>query len=112
MIDPDLQKQLEAINSSLVAINQKKNPGIWRSFFNGMFGALGYLVGIIVVVIIVGWFLKTTGLIKPFQEQWQKFQTFMYQAEDTMSATQSQQGSLQKGSTITLPDGRKIQVSQ
>ena len=109
MIDPDLQKQLEGINQNLTEIKKKtRSPGVWRSFFNGVFGAFGYLVGIILVVLVVGWLLNKTGLIKPFQEQWQKFQNFMYQAENTMSATQqSGQGS---GSTFVLPDGRKVQV--
>lgn len=109
MIDPDLQKQLEGINQNLTEIKKKTGPpGVWRSFFNGVFGAFGYLVGIILVVVVVGWVLNKTGLIKPFQEQWQKFQNFMYQAENTMSATQ--QAGQGNGSTFVLPDGRKVQV--
>ncbi len=114
MIDPDLKIQLDQINQNLVAIEKNKSGGVWRSFFNGMFGAFGYLVGIVIVVILAGWFLNKTGLIMPFQEQWQKFQNFMYQAENTMSATQqqSQQGSIQNGQVYTLPNGQKVQVVQ
>jgi hypothetical protein len=115
MLDPELKDYLSGINLSLTEIKNKKTPGVWRAFFNGMFGALGYLVGIVIVVLAVGWFLNYTGLIKPFQEQWQKFQTFMYQAENTMSATQTQQGSSNgqgTGSIITLPNGQKVQIVQ
>jgi len=115
MIDPELKIELDQLNQNLTAIKNKSSPGIWRAFFNGMFGALGYLVGIVVVVAVVGWFLATTGLIAPFQEQWQKFENFMQQAEDTLSAThpqsQSQQGSSQNGSyMVTLPSGQKAEV--
>jgi hypothetical protein len=113
MIEPELQNYLSGINQSLTEIKKRKKPGIWRAFFNGMFGAFGYLVGIIIVVLIVGWFLNKTGLIAPYQEQWQKFQNFMTQAESTMSATQSgEQGSAPKGTIITLPNGQKVQVIQ
>jgi hypothetical protein len=117
MIDPDLKIELDQLNKNLEAIRNKSSPGIWRAFFNGMFGALGYLVGIVVVVAVVGWFLAKTGLIAPFQQQSQRFQTFMDEAENTLSATQpkpasSQQGSSQNGSyMITLPNGQKAQVT-
>ena len=117
MLDPDLQKQFDLINSNLVDIKIKKHGGIWRSFFNGMFGALGYLVGIVLVFALAGWILAKTGLIAPVEEQWQKFQTFMSQAENTLSATQpqsqqqTQEGGNQNGSyMITLPNGQKAEV--
>ena len=121
MIDPELKIELDQLNQNLTAIKNKSSPGIWRAFFNGMFGALGYLVGIVVVVAVVGWFLAKTGLIAPFQQQWQRFQTFMDEAENTLSATQPQsqsqpqQGSNQNGSSgsymVTLPNGQKAQVT-
>lgn len=118
MIEPELQNYLSGINQSLTEIKKKKQAGIWRSFFNGMFGAFGYLVGIILVVVIVGWFLQKTGLIAPFQGQWQKFQNFMTDAENTLHSSQSpsqdaQQGTqAPAGTIITLPNGQKVQVVQ
>ena len=53
MIDPDLKIELDKLNENLVAIQNKKSGGVWRAFFNGMFGAFGYLVGIVVVVVVV-----------------------------------------------------------
>jgi len=113
MIDPELQGYLSGINHSLTEIKEKRNPGIWRSFFNGMFSAFGYLVGVVLVIVIVGWFLAKTGLLIPFQDQWQKFENFMNQAESTLNTVnnvQNQQGSVQSGSIITLPDGSRVRV--
>ena len=117
MIDPDLKVQLDQLNQNLIEIKNKKGGGVWRAFFNGMFGAFGYLVGIVVVVVIVGWTLKVTGLLAPFQVQWQKFENFMTKAENVLgSEPQSQQGSGQnvnsQGQIYTLPDGEKVQVVQ
>ena len=116
MLDPELKDYLSGINLSLTEIKNKKHPGIWRSFFNGMFGAFGYLVGVVVVIVAVGWILQITGLIKPFQVEWQKFQTFMTQAESLLgssSQTQQGQGSAQDNRPIiTLPGGQKVQVVQ
>jgi hypothetical protein len=113
MIDPELHNYLSGINQSLTEIKAKRAPGIWRAFFHGMFGAFGYLVGIVLVVAVVGWFLAITGLIAPFQTQWQRFQDFMTKAENTISATQSvQQGSAPQGSVITLPNGQKAEIIQ
>jgi hypothetical protein len=118
MIEPELQNYLSGINQSLTEIKNKKQPGIWRAFFHGMFGAFGYLVGIVVVVVIVGWFLQKTGLIAPFQVQWQKFQKFMTDAENTLNSSQSASQNTQQGTEapvgtiITLPNGQKVQVVQ
>jgi hypothetical protein len=111
MIEPELQNYLSGINQHLVAIKAKKTPGIWRAFFNGMFGAFGYLVGVILIVILLAFILNKTGYLAQYQQQWQKFQDFMSQAENTMNTSQPQQGSGKPvGSIITLPDGTKVQV--
>lgn len=118
MIDPELKTQLDQINQNLSSIKNKRNGGVWRAFFNGMFGALGYLVGIVLVFALAGWILAKTGLIAPVEQQWQRFQTFMAEAESTLDATkpastQSQQGSSQvNGSIITLPNGQRVQIVQ
>ena len=119
MLDPDLQKQLDLVNTNLVAIRTKKNPGIWRAFFNGMFGALGYIAGLALVIVLLGWFLNKTGLLPEFQDQIKSFQVFMKQAEKLMGSSdtqqtnnaQTQQGSNQNSYMITLPNGQKAQVT-
>ena len=87
-MDPDLQKQFDAINANLVDIKTKKGQGIWQAFFNGMFGALGYVVGVAMIVLILGWYLNKTGTLPEFQKQIQNFQSFMTQAQKLMGAGQ------------------------
>lgn len=112
MIDPDLQKQLQAINTNLEQIKNKKS-GIWRAFFNGIFSALGYVVGLAIVIVILAWVLNKMGLLPQFQKQVSDFQTFMTNAEKLVNVgSNDQQGSKQQGSIITLPDGRKVQIVQ
>lgn len=112
MIDPDLQKQLVDINKSLFEIKTKKS-GIWRAFFNGMFSALGYVVGLALVIVLLGWILNKTGVLPSFQKQVQDFQVFMSNAEKVMAGdNQSSTNIKQQGNTFTLPDGRKVQIVQ
>ncbi len=115
MIEPELQHYLSGINQSLTEIKNKKQPGIWRSFFNGMFGAFGYLVGIALVIIIAGWILNKTGLLPQFQQQVKDFQSIIQGAKQLMAPPQnkSQQGSGVKGSyQVTLPDGQVVNINQ
>ncbi|HYV33471.1 MAG TPA: hypothetical protein VE973_01315, partial [Candidatus Limnocylindria bacterium] len=111
MIEPELQRYLSGINQHLTEIKAKKSPGIWRAFFNGVFSALGYVVGLALVVVILGWILNKTGLLPAFRAQVKDFQDFMGQAKKVMSTGDSnQQTSPQAGDTYTLPDGRKVKV--
>lgn len=121
MIDPDLKIELDQLNQNLVAIKDKKGSGIWRSFFNGMFGALGYIAGLAIVIAILGWVLKTTGLLKPFQEQMKTFTDLINTAkklvpsdEKPVTSQQPNQSQIQTSggqSTITLPDGSQVKVN-
>ncbi len=116
MLDPELHNYLSGINQNLVDLKNKKTPGIWRSFFNGMFSALGYLAGLALVLLILGWVLNKMGLTAAFQQQMRDYQSFFNEAKKVMSAGgQSGQGSSQtkNGETIiTLPDGRQVKVIQ
>ena len=110
MLDPELKNYLSGINQHLVDLKNKKNPGIWRAFFNGIFAAVGYVVGIAVVVIILGWVLNKTGLLTAFKQELKDFQVFVEQAKKVISVEPSpEQGS---GTTITLPDGQQIKVNR
>lgn len=112
MLDPELHNYLSGINQNLTEIKNKKSPGIWRSFFNGLFNAMGYVVGLVIMILILGFVLSKTGLLKQFQTQVEQFQSFMQSAQKMMSSSQNYQEQMQKGSVITLPNGEKIQVSQ
>ena len=68
MIDPDLKVELDQLNKNLTEINKKSgSAGIWRSFFNGVFGALGYVAGLALVVVILGGYCKKPGFCKPLR---------------------------------------------
>jgi hypothetical protein len=69
MIDPDLKVQLDQVNQNLIEIKNKKSGGLWRSFINGMFAAFGYIVGLALFLLVLGWFLQKTGLLKPYEDQ-------------------------------------------
>ena len=118
MIDPDLKIQLDTINESLLEIKKKSGSGgLWRAFFNGMFGALGYVVGLAIVVVIVGWFLQKTGLLKPVQDQINSFVDLIDSAkklipsDQNSSATQSNQQGSGTPTMVTLPNGQQIQIN-
>ncbi len=111
MIDPELQHYLSGINQNLTELKTKKTPGIWRSFFNGIFSALGYFIGLALVIVILGWIVNKTGLFASFKQQVDDFQDFMNQAKRVMTAGESgQQNANQVGNIYTLPDGTKVQV--
>src|SRR4051812_31542371 len=118
MIDPDLKVQLEQINQNLVAIEKKKGAGIWRSFFNGMFNALGYMVGLAIVVVIVGWILQKTGILKGVSDQVKSFMEIMNSAKKLIPQDSKESGAgdgskqgIAGDTTITLPDGRQMKVN-
>jgi hypothetical protein len=106
MIEPELQNYLSGINQSLTEIKNKKHPGVWRSFFNGVFSALGYFVGLALVITIVGFIAQKTGLLKNFQTQAKEFQEILRDAKSYLNSGSSQQ----EGDTVTLPDGRKVKI--
>lgn len=112
-MEQDLEKQLQEINSNLVEIKNKKQ-GIFRSFFNGMFSALGYIVGLALIVVILGWFLNRIGLLPVFKQQISDFQLLINQAKKIMDvgggATSNQQSGQGTDTLITLPDGKQVKV--
>lgn len=105
MIDPELQHYLSGINQHLVEIKKNQKVGIWRAFFNGVFGALGYAVGLAIVVGILGWVLKETGYLSKFRQQAKDLQEILNQLKDFRQPF-SETGE----SVITLPDGREVKV--
>jgi Na+/proline symporter len=113
MIDEELKSSLNEINKNLVDMKNKKYPGVWRAFFQGMFSAFGYLVGIVFVIFILGWFLNLIGVLPQVEKQIKDFQAFMGSAQKLMNNTDNTQPqSNNQGSyMITLPDGRKAEVT-
>jgi hypothetical protein len=126
MIDPDLKSLLEVINQNLNEIKKRSgHPGILRSFFNGMFGALGYVFGIVLVAIILIWFSSKMGWLSSFEQQAQNFSDVINQAKNltspalptngktttTGSASSSNAGGGDSLGTFTLPNGQKLNLT-
>jgi hypothetical protein len=120
MIDPDLKIELDKINQNLVAIQKNKGRGLWFSFFHGMFGALGYIVGLAIVVVILGWFLQKNGLLEAFVNQVKSFTDLVDSAKNlipsnktttTTTTTQTNQQSGGDPTTVTLPNGQQIKIN-
>lgn len=119
MIDPDLKIQLDIVNANLIAIKNKKSGGVWRAFFNGVFGAFGYVVGLVIVVFLLVWALQKTGMWQSFQGEVSNFTNLVNEAEKLLpsssqpsSSPQSQNTGSGGGETlVTLPNGQKIEVN-
>ena len=105
MIDPELEKHLAEINNNLVQIKKKTKTGIWRSFFNGIFSALGYLVGLTIVVVVVGWFLNKVGLLPAFKKQLADFSDFISEAKKVIAPDKQR-----SGTTVVLPNGQEVKI--
>ena len=112
MIEPEIKSYLERFDQRLQAIQYKKQ-GIWRSFFLGVFSALGYVAGLAIVIVILGWFLQKTGLWPAFKQQMQNFADVINQAKK-FTAPENQNSNSEGGGTFVGPDGKtyKINVSQ
>ena len=69
MIEQELKDHLEKINQNLIEIKQKTGTRFWRAFFNGVASGVGYLVGVAIVLVIVGYVLNTLGVIPAFRNE-------------------------------------------
>ena len=61
-------KKLEEIETTLKDIHKILKPSRWELFVQGLWRAVGYLVGLVATIAIVGWFLNIIGLIPFFKE--------------------------------------------
>ena len=127
MIDPELKTQLDQINQNLTELKKKTGPtSVWRSFFSGMMSALGYVVGIALVVMLLVWILQKTGLLPAFEQQVQSFTELVNGARQLLPSSTtgsnknqvpSTSGSPATNSTsggesmITLPNGQQLKVN-
>lgn len=110
MIDQELKQHLEALNVQLEGIKNKSGgAGIFRSFFNGMFGALGYIAGLAIVLVVLGWFLNKTGLLPAFKKQISDFQGIIESAKQLTTGAKEKMDKIDS-QTIVLPDGREVQL--
>jgi hypothetical protein len=116
MIDPDLKIQLDQLNQNLTEIKKKSGSGgVWRAFFNGMFSALGYVVGLVIVVLILGWILQKTGTLQAVETQINNFTDLVNSAKNLIPSNSDSSKSNQPTSgtptMVTLPNGQQIKVN-
>jgi hypothetical protein len=64
-MDEDRNKHLEEIEKSLKEIKDILTPTRWQMFVQGVWRAVGYLIGLILAIIIIGWLLNMMGYV-PF----------------------------------------------
>jgi len=74
MIDPELKSHLEKLESELAAI-RKPSGGLWQSFLRGCAYGVGYVLGAILIIVIIGWILNVIGVIPAFDRQVTEFRT-------------------------------------
>jgi len=91
-------------------MQKKSSGGIWRAFFNGMFSALGYVVGVALVVVLLGWVLQKLGPLQAFQNKVKDFGQIIDQAKRITGSGPNPTPGNGGETTVTLPDGRQVQV--
>lgn len=72
MIDPTLQTHLENIEKELTAMHND-SKSLRASFKRGVFYGAGYVVGIVLVIVLVGWILNIIGVIPALNAQVKDF---------------------------------------
>jgi hypothetical protein len=65
VLDQDKDKKLAEIEATLEDIHKILKPSRWEMFVQGLWRAAGYLVGLGLTILIIGWILNIMGLI-PF----------------------------------------------
>lgn len=68
MLDPELKEKLDLINKNLEMMNINIFPTRWKLFVQGLWRAVGYLVGLLLAVALLGWMLNIIGIVPIFQE--------------------------------------------
>ncbi len=113
MIEPELKNELDQINQQLAAISKKSGTSLWRAFLSGIMSALGYLVGLAIVVGIIVWVLQKTGLWSSFQQELQSFYDIINSAKQFTSPGSTMPSQKNSGgqSIITLPNGQQYRVN-
>ena len=62
MIDPELKEHLEKIEDEIIHM-RKKSTSIWNALWIGIVYGAGYIVGVVLLIVIVGWILNIFGFI-------------------------------------------------
>ncbi|MFA7252512.1 MAG: hypothetical protein WC027_01510 [Candidatus Paceibacterota bacterium] len=66
-MDPELKEQLGIINKHLSVIEEELRPTRWKMFTQGIWRAVGYLLGLLIAIALLGWVLNIIGVVPWFQ---------------------------------------------
>ncbi len=67
-MDEERNKKIDKIEEILKNIYKILRPTRWRMFIEGLWRAIGYFTGLMLAIIILGWFLNMIGVI-PFMSE-------------------------------------------
>ncbi len=62
------EQKLEEMEVTLKKIYKVLNPTRWEMFTQGLWRAVGYLVGLMLTIVIISWFLNMIGVV-PFMSE-------------------------------------------
>jgi len=68
MEENNRDQKLENIENTLKDIQKILQPTRWEMFVQGLWRAVGYLIGLILAILILSWLLNIIGLI-PFMTE-------------------------------------------
>jgi hypothetical protein len=72
MLDPELEDNLKKIETELSHMD-KASTGTGRTFWRGFIYGAGYVIGVIVIIVVVGWILDVVGIIPALNNQVAEF---------------------------------------
>jgi hypothetical protein len=72
MIDPELKSHLERIEAELVHM-RKETVSLKASLMRGLISGMGYVLGVVIFLLLIGWVLNIVGVIPAFNNQVQEF---------------------------------------
>lgn len=72
MIDQELKTHLENIEKELTTLHNDYKS-LSNSFKRGIFYGAGYVIGVVLIIVLVGWILNIVGVIPAFNAQVKDF---------------------------------------
>jgi hypothetical protein len=83
MIDPELRDHLEKIEDHLSHM-RVVSTSLWQVFLRGCLYGIGYVVGAVIIILVVGWILNIVGVIPAFTQWVAEFRTALQNVGGTV----------------------------